>query len=196
MNNEVFENIVNNSIGNEKKCKKKFRVKEITTKISLPIILAFTVATSLTGCFFKSVPSKVDLAVSEVGKISDKYPFNLGDIRMYEKVRLYDLLDEKGVTNFSEKYAFRDYGCSAEDYRKIPELDDSYLYAMYSTSSEEDANTLAQALGYSSLDDYLIKNGFVDESGKPSIKYWRAVDAINMAEKIYSEYYEKGAVKK
>ena len=196
MNNEMFNNMMSNSIGNDKRCKKEFKIKKVIMKIALPVIIGIAMATSLTGCFFNYTPdNRVVEAVSEMGKISDNYPFDLGDVRMYEKSRLYNLLDEKGITKFDGQYGLRDYDCTVDDYKMISELDESYLYAMYSCSSEEDANTLAQALGYTSLDDYLIKNEFVDSNGKPSTKYWGAVDAVQMAEKMNTELNEKGVAK-
>lgn len=195
MDNDMFNNMINNSIGAEKRCKKDFKIKKVVMKLALPIIIGIVMATSLTGCFFNQTPSKVDVAVSEMADISQNYPFDLGDVRIYEKARLYNLLDEKGITKYDGQYGLRDYDCTVDDYKMIPELDESYLYSMYSFSSEEDANILAQALGYSSLDDYLIKNGFVDSDGKQSIRYWGAVDAVQMAEKINAELNEKGVVK-
>ena len=85
MNNEMFNNMMSNSIGNDKRCKKEFKIKKVIMKIALPVIIGIAMATSLTGCFFNYTPdNRVVEAVSEMGKISDNYPFDLGDVRMYE----------------------------------------------------------------------------------------------------------------
>lgn len=194
MDKEIFDNLVKNSIGKEKKCKKDFKIRNVVMKIALPVVIGIIMASSLTGCI-RLTPSSENSAISEMAEIKDNYPFNLGDVRMYERERLYELFDENGIIDYTSKYGRRDYNCSEEDYRSVRGLDESYLYAMYFGSSHEDAETLARALGYESLDDFLVKNDYVDDKGNPSVKIWGAKDALRMAEKLNSEYYSKGASK-
>ena len=196
MDKEIFDNLLKNSIGKEKKCKKDFKIRNVVMKVALPVIIGIIMASSMTGCMRNPrVDTPVDKAVSQMLDIRNNYPFNLGDVRLYERNRLYMLLDDNGIIDFTGRYGKRDYNCTEEDYRSVDGLDESYLYAMYFGSSEEDAETLARALGYSSIDDFLVKKGYVDEDGKPSIDYWAAEDALNIAEILNTEYNSKGASK-
>lgn len=196
MDKEIYDNLLKNSIGKDKKCKKSFVIRDVLLKVSLPIIIGVIMASSLTGCIkTQHVDTPEDKAVSQMLEITDDYSFNLGDVRVFERNRLYKLLDDNDITDYIGRYGKRDYNCSEEDYRSVDGLDESYLYAMYFASSREDAETLARALNYKSLDDFLIKKGYVDENGNPSVDYWLADDAIKMAGIMNSEYNSKGASK-
>ena len=47
---KIYENLVLNSIGREKKVKKMFNLKKVTLKVSLPILLSTIMSISLSGC--------------------------------------------------------------------------------------------------------------------------------------------------
>ena len=56
--------------------------------------------------------------------------------------------------------------------KKIEELDETYLYASYIATTKETFMNILTSLGYENLEDFLIKNEYVDENGKGSIYVW------------------------
>lgn len=139
----VYEKSISNSVGSNKKQKLIKKVKRIATT-SLVALIAVTSGVSLTACQDPHYTNKiVSLYIYDAQEIFDKY----------------------GLDN-NKKY-------SVEDYSKIPDINDDNLIAFYEMRGREECEKIAQALGYNGIDDYLVKNGYVNSEGGPSIKAWR-----------------------
>ena len=105
--------------------------------------------------------------------------------------RLYELLDKCGIDAYDVVGLRRDYHATEEDYKKVSELDESYLCAMYYSSSKDAANEMAKALGYDSIDDCLIKNGYTDKDGNADFGLWSAANSVSFAKEISSNNKEE-----
>lgn len=202
---ELFKKLVDNSVGNEKKCQNNRIIKKVILNLSLDaLIMAFAV-TSLTGCgdaIRKESPkitdtSKDDYSYSamtpsfkeEFDEMIEKDNFNgytTYEIRTYETLRAKEILNNNDLTEYgsfiTENGFKRKYNYKAEDYEKISELDETYLYGMYMVTHQETLNEILKSLGYENLDDFLLKNNYTDVNGNPSIKVWQSMDLVQMSE--------------
>ena len=139
----IYENSKRNSIGKDKKQKLIKKVKKISTAMLVSLI-AITSGVSLTACQDPNYTTKmVSLYIFDAQEIFEKYGLDYG-----------------------KKY-------SVEDYMKIPDINDNNLIGFYEMRGREECEKIAQALGYDGIDDYLVKNGYVNSNGEPSIKKWR-----------------------
>ena len=84
------------------------------------------------------------------------------------------MLKAHGFTEYEQPYLLgrRSYKYTAEDYKKIAELDESYLYAFYTSTTIETLTEACLALGYEDVKDFLLKNGYVNEDGNPDVGVW------------------------
>lgn len=98
--------------------------------------------------------------------------YEMADLSMYGNLRVYDLLDANGFTDYEGSGYNRSYRYDAEDFRNLKGLDESYLYGFYCATSEENFNDVLSVLGYDSLEQYLTEKEYVDEDGNPSIDAW------------------------
>lgn len=98
--------------------------------------------------------------------------YEMADLSMYGNLRVYDLLDANGFTDYEGSGYNRSYRYDAEDFRNLKGLDESYLYGFYCATSEENFNAVLSVLGYDSLEQYLTEKEYVDEDGNPSIDAW------------------------
>ena len=111
--------------------------------------------------------------------------YSLSDIQAYETIRFYNLMRKNGLTDYTQIGFSMDYNYTAEDYKKMKGLDETYLYTIYRKT--HDLDEFLEALGYSSLDEYLLKNNYVDEYGKPSTTYWRIETAKDTSQQMLEE---------
>lgn len=98
------------------------------------------------------------------------------EIGAYERLRAKDLLEDCGFTDYSMEGSKRHYNYSAEDFRSVEELDETYLYALYVICDEETFETVLVALGYENLADFLTRMNYVDDEGNPSLLVWSITD--------------------
>ena len=141
--NSLYENSKKNIIGKDKKQKLVKKIKSVATT-TLVALIAITSGVSLTAC---TDPNTVNRIVSV-------YVFDAQEI--YEKYNMSP----------TERH-------SVEEYSKIPDINDENLIGFYEMRDRIECDKIAQALGYDNLDDYLVKNGYVNSEGGPSIKAWR-----------------------
>lgn len=113
------------------------------------------------------------------------YHFKVYQIENYEKLRVYDFFKKNGFTKYTQVGTKVNYHYTSEDYKRASELDDTYLYGMYLYTSQETFDEILKALEYSCFDDFLIKNGYIDENGQPEADYtrWR-YDSLKEIDKI------------
>lgn len=98
--------------------------------------------------------------------------YDMADLSIYGNLRVYDLLDANGFTDYEGSGYNRSYHYDSEDFRNLEGLDESYLYGFYCATSEENFNDILSVLGYSSLEQYLTEKEYVDGDGNPSIDAW------------------------
>ena len=184
---EMYKNALNNSIGNDKKVKKNFK-KKFFAKLPIAMITGVLIAMSVTGCGLIDKQVQQNNPIYEdYMNITEDYGVTTMEVNNYQGERLYKLLDGSVIDKYEARGRTRDYYATAEDYARVNGLDETYLGTMYYTSSKEDANEMAKALGYASLDEYLIKNGFIDSNGDADYRLWSAANSINMAKMMTSE---------
>lgn len=183
--NEMFNRAQENSIGNYRKVKKNIRKKRFAN-IPIALITGAVIAISITGCGLEKSVSADDKVYEQYMNITDEYGVTTIEVNTYQIQRLHKLLDQYNIDKYEQHGSKRVYYATADDYVTISELDDSYLCTMYFSSSKESASEMAKALGYESLDDYLIKNAFTDKNGNPNYRLWSASNSILMAQEMTS----------
>lgn len=212
---KIYENLVLNSIGREKKVKKMFNLKKVTLKVSLPILLSTIMSISLSGCNSnKSVKTKssktsqtetisssntkeldINLIMENYSQIYENYGITAIDINTYERQRLFQLLKKYKMNNYTMVNGKRDYHYKISDYAKIKELDDNYLYTFHYIATYDSLLKMVNSMGYDNLNDYLIKNKYVDSNGKASLKIWGASNSLFAAQKIKKNSKQKELIK-
>lgn len=101
------------------------------------------------------------------------YGFTTYQISTYQTLRLYDLLEANNLTEYEPDHLIRrSYKYTADDYKKIAKLDESYLYAFYTQTTLETLTEVCQALGYDDIENFLISKGYVDKDGNPDVSVW------------------------
>ena len=143
---EIFENMRKNSVAKFDKEKLKLNIKRISAALAVSLVIGAT-ATISTGCG----PYGFD--------VQQAYNDNFDN-----KQTARDLMERHGMTP-GEDY-------SVEDYLKIAELRDDHLSGFYDLLGYSESEKVAQALGYEDWADYLSKNNYVDQFGKPSFNEW------------------------
>ena len=108
--------------------------------------------------------------------------YSLNTIRTYERRRFYSLMRENNLTDYSMNGNKRDYNYTVEDYKKMNGLDETYLYAIYTNTN--DIYDFLEALGYKDIPDFLTKNNYVNEYGKPSVLQWRIETAKDTSQQM------------
>ncbi len=193
---EIYENAKRNSVGRDKVAN-AFRYKtQAVLKKSMALVLTLFLAMACVGCGISNnsnLEEKRTAIEQEYAFLEDdESGYSAAEVGVYEKLRVMDLLDDNNMDDYDAVGNKRDYHYSAIDYASVEGLDDSYLYGFYILSGADDANEMAIALGYASLDDYMIQHSYIDEDGKPSKAEWVKADIANMRELMVSEYGAKG----
>lgn len=116
--------------------------------------------------------------------------YDMSDLSLYGAVRVYDLLDANGFTEYEGSGYGRMYHYDAEDFQNLKGLDESFLYGFYCVTSRQNFDDVLSVLGYDSLDGYLIEKGYVDRHGSPSIDAWNDATMYYMAELLKQEKQE------
>lgn len=175
---KIYEKTKNNSIGPDKKAPAKRTKKSIATTISISLLI-MTLAASGLAHYLGVSTKKTTIDNQPTIEIEYKNEYNgykTREITTFARLRAIDFLKEHGITEYVTIEDRRDYKYSAEDYKKISELDESYLSALYTLTTPETFNEFLKALGYTNLDDFLISNNYLDSKGKASTRTWRIFD--------------------
>ena len=162
---ELYNKTQENSLKNSKIIKKTTK-KQITKQMIIAII---TISSALSMCACQS---------------NDMY---LNYNTTLERDEAYQTLTEYGIQVYNENDDYVSH--SVEDYKKIEGLNEVDLLGYYSLLGMNESEKVVQALGYENWNDFLIKNNYVNENGKPDIYKWkRAMQENNEKE---SEGYHK-----
>lgn len=164
----IYERAVANSVGKDKKCEYKKTIKNAIVKTATVTLILTLIASGLVGCEGKY---KID-SDGELKITSTENQFSTYEIACYQDSRVYNLLADYNFTNYEVVGTKRNYHYTAENYKKIKELDESYLYGFYVITTHETTNEVCKALGYQDLKDFLISNNYVDKNNNPDISVW------------------------
>ena len=195
---KIYENAKENSIGSEKKSSAKREKKTVNMKITIVALASLLAVSSLTGCVFKTPekPIKESVSITETFEYQNEYNgYSDTEIGIYERLRLGDLLEANGFTDYKMEGQKKSYNYTAEDFKKIEDLDETYLDASYIATTKETFNNILTSLGYENLEDFLIKNEYVDENGKASIYVWCIKNMEEMSLIMKNATEEKGLIK-
>lgn len=199
---ENYEKLKKNSIGSEKKCKdvrKKIIINSSIAAIVLTFALTCFVGTNKT---INKIRNDINInndinnhdKISSISNVEYISGYRVYDIKIYSKLRVNDLLLQYNYTNYQTENNRRIYNYTAIDYSKIEELDESYLYGFYIHTDSKTLDEVCISLGYQSLQDYLTKNNYVDESGKIDFIKWENESLKYMANYM-NEQTKKGNTK-
>lgn len=108
--------------------------------------------------------------------------YDMGELSIYQALRVYDLLEANGLTDYEGRGYDRSYNYGVEDFRQLKGLDESFLYGFYCVTSDQNFQDVLSVMGYDSLDQYLLAKEYVDRDGNPSIDVWNDVTLAYMAE--------------
>lgn len=197
---EMYNNTLKNSVGIDKKCKFKKVLKNVKTKLTLVSLILIFLSSGLVGCnqndysYNNSNSNKLTTSYTTVvSNDSINNEFGEYETLKYQRIRLYELLDSYKMDDYSIVNLRRNYNYGVEDYKNIKELDESYLYMFYVDTTLDNVQTVCQALGYENLDDFMIKNEYVNKEGKPDVNVWHRKNKENINKLMKEEYgYNKG----
>jgi len=184
----IYENLKNNSIGKEKICSSNFAVKKIALTVALTTFISvFTTAcsVSLKDKLFNSKDT------SSVVEVYEPTKYSRVEISSYNQLRSRNLLVDNGFTDYKIEGDYRDYNYTAEQFSTIKDLDDTYLYGFYMVVTEKTFSNILNALGYKDLNDFLVKNKYVDSENKPSKQKWYSENTKQIEQIMVEEMGEK-----
>ena len=160
-------------------------------KICFTFVIFVSIAVLLK---LNSAHLKMEKHKNNMGKIeyvTEIDGYDMSDLSIYSALRVYDLLDANGFTDYEGRGYNRSYNYGIEDFQNLKGLDESYLYGFYCATSEENFNDVLSVLGYDALDKYLIEKEYVDKYGNPSISVWNDASLAYIAELLEQEKDEK-----
>lgn len=186
---EIYENMKKNSIGPDKKCKNIRIKKEAILKIALPIVMTTLITSCCTGLIKNHKEQRNESSYSYTLN-----GFTRGDITCYEQLRVNDLLLENGFIDYNVIDNKKDYKYTKEDYEKIEDLDETYLYGFYITTTKNTTDEVSKALGYNNLNDYLNQKGYIKEDNQIDMNKWINEDNEKIS-KIMENEQKEGKIK-
>lgn len=204
---KMYEQLKKSSIGNHKRCRAKRFKQRVTLKVALSTILATLCATCIVGCknnnnhYNKNNNSNHTTYVTEYNNTNNysvsNNTYSPSETSRYQKLRVNELMTNYDMTDYTkdpDNNRRRIYNYSSDDYKKITELDDTYIYGFYLLADTNTVDNVCDALGYSNLYTYLTVNNYVDDKGSPSVDKWYDANTI-VIQSIMSEQSEKGKAK-
>lgn len=101
--------------------------------------------------------------------------------------KFFELIDKYNIPHkresYKEKFFKLDFEYTTEDWKKITEIDETWLPHFYSISNEKSFLEVLSVFGYTDLNTYLVEKKYTDKDGNPSISKW--------IETIYSKIREE-----
>lgn len=189
---DLFKRMRENSIGSEKRTSNRFNRKRVFLKKTISAILSAVIAFSMIGCVKNDNSNQLESMI-EYSQLYEDYGYTDQELCDYEIERLDSLLESNGMGEYTrDEDCLRNYDYTAEDYKSIEGLDDSYLYAMYLTANQQSVDEFSRALGYNDLNDYLESHGYVDDNGYIDGRKWYRDNIMDMAKIKYEEDNSKG----
>ena len=163
---ELYSKIKEKSLIMQKNRLKPY--KKTITKQSLITILALASTISLCACQTDQLTLNNNTSIVKDQAYETWYEYG---------IKVYDSKAEEYVSN------------SVEDYKRIENLSEDDLLGYYALLGMNESEKVVQALGYEGWDDFLIKNNYVNEQGKPDFSKWKRTMQENIGKE--SEGYHK-----
>lgn len=138
------------------------------------LCLVLSLLLCATGCSVS--PDSFEFLFSELVEEST-LDYDIIEISRFQSRRSLELLDSYGFTDYTMVDQKRNYHYTAEDYKKIDTLDETYLYGMYIETTDRTLREILRSMGYENLNDYLIQKGYVSSDGEPSTYIWNQYNA-------------------
>lgn len=181
----IYNNAKNNSIGKEKKSS----AQRFKRNVILSIATAALVTVLASAGFLAMHKNKEELTDSpdRIEYVTEIDGYNMSDLSIYQNLRVYDLLDNYGFTDYNGSGYNRTYNYTEEDFQRLKGINENYLYGFYCATSEQNFKDVLSVFGYDSLDSYLIDRNYVDKQGNPSIDAWNDATMQEMANILKSE---------
>lgn len=181
----IYNNAKNNSIGKEKKAS----AQRFKRNVVLSIATAALVTVLASAGFLAMQENKEELTDSpdRIEYVTEVDGYNMSDLSIYQNLRVYDLLDNYGFTDYEGSGYNRTYNYTAEDFQRLKGIDENYLYGFYCATSEQNFKDVLSVFGYDSLDSYLIDRNYIDKQGNPSIDTWNDATMQEMANLLKAE---------
>lgn len=159
--NKKYLKLKNNSIGSNKRSNGKRRIIFGDLKKSTKLMYTVFKFACITSCSIISEPmDKVSAFTDSKGEYNG---YSYSDIAHFETNRVYELMDNYELDEYSLEDGKRVYNYDSKVYKKIPQIDDSYLYGFYLISDTNTMNQISISFGYKDFEDYIHSNGFKSE---------------------------------
>lgn len=178
--NKILENSKKNSVGLNKKEKLVKSTKKISVALLFSLV-SFTSVISLCSCGNTNYSERQEEVVVAYEK--DEIKYRMGSeysidklMNVHEYLKKYNIPYELDGSGYDGEN-------NVEDYKRIVELCEEDLIGYYDILGEKESEKVVQALGYEGWDDYLEKNGYIDNFGEPNIDYWQY--------KVYESFYDR-----
>lgn len=186
----IYNNAKNNSIGKEKRAS----AQRFKRNVMLSIATATLVTALASAGFLAMHQNKEELTDSpdKIEYVTEIDGYDMSDLSIYQNLRVYDLLDNYGFTDYEGSGYNRTYNYTEEDFQRLRGINENYLYGFYCATSKQNFKDVLSVFGYDSLDSYLIDRNYVDKQGNPSVDAWNDATMQEMANLLKSE---KGKVK-
>lgn len=204
---QMYKKLKESSIGKHKKCRANRFKQHVTLKVALSTILATLCATCIVGCknnnnhYNKNNNSNHTTYVTEYNNTNSysvsNNTYSPSEISRYQKLRVNELMTNYDMTDYTkdpDNNRRRIYNYTSDDYKKIKELDETYIYGFYLLADTNTVDNVCDALGYSNLYSYLTVNNYVDGQGEPDVEKWYDANTITI-NNIMIEQSEKGKTK-
>ncbi|MBR3049211.1 MAG: hypothetical protein IKG58_01455 [Bacilli bacterium] len=196
---EIFDQAKKNSIGSEKQDPNKRITKKVKMMVTIPVLIGTLTAAGVlgVGC---AMPVKNPIAQEKVTEdfrdMSYRdYGYSNIDIDSYAKIRALEKLSEAGFTADSKEGFKYHIDATAEDFKRLGELDSDHVYSLEEALDEETMDKVLESMGYEDIDDYLVKNNFVDSKGEAYRVKWFYDHMNNMADEMHEQEASKGVSK-
>lgn len=171
---EIYKNMKNNSIGNDKKCSYKKVTKKAKLKRTIASILTILIISTFSGCYLKSSKDRNLSSETQQTEITNLFSsdFDVNELIAFEETRAIELLKDNGFSDFDIIGFKREYNYTVDEFKEISGLDNTYLYGLYAVTTNNTFDKILKSLDYENLDDFLTQNNYVNNKNQPSVKVW------------------------
>lgn len=169
------------------------KYKNVVFSVGLFVITATFVIIILTGGNYIKHKETPQNTTSQSQSYDEDYDYNgyeINQIIFYSHDRFFDFIKKYNI-NYTIENKKMNFDYTTEDWKKISELDETYLRDFYVFSTEESFLEVLKKFGYADLDMYLIENEYINSDGSPNKVVW----AEATCSKISEEMLEKGIEK-
>lgn len=165
--NELLAKIKENSIGVEKISEYKPIKKKIDVK-TLMLLLSLVISISLTGC-------KLDIKNNNINENQIVVESSYDDLNISGFKAMEMSIADNHLLFAQIKYKDENGNIISNDkevYKRLEGLDESKLFGFYLLLGEKESEKILPIYGYNTWDEYLMKNGFINDKGETDLKMW------------------------